>query len=77
VIVLPATESRRWRRSLRDELVLGRQDADGPAGALAEAFARLGSPGSVAVDERVPFRAVAALGAHADVSSVTSSPARG
>ena len=69
-IVLPAMEVSAVQPFVRDELVLGWEDFDGPAGALTEAFARLGSPASVAVDEGVPFHAVAALGAHADVRSM-------
>jgi Xaa-Pro aminopeptidase len=48
------------------EVVLGWEDSDGPAGALADAFSRLGPVATAAYEEWLPYRSVAALAPHVD-----------
>ena len=52
------------------EVVLGWEDTDGPAGALADAFARLGPISSAVFEEWLPYRSVAALATHVPLSEV-------
>lgn len=63
VLVLPQMEVSAVRPQ-HGEVLLGWEDADGPAGALAEAFERLGPISSAAFEEWLPYRSVAALKPH-------------
>ena len=48
------------------EVVLGWEDSDGPAGALEDAFSRLGPVATAAVEEWLPYRSVSALKPHVE-----------
>jgi Xaa-Pro aminopeptidase len=69
VLVLPRMEVSAVQPR-HGEVVLGWEDSDGPAGALEDAFARLGPISSAAFEEWLPYRSVAALGAHVPLDAV-------
>src|SRR4051794_40222242 len=69
VLVLPQMEVSAVQPR-HGEVVLGWEDADGPAGALEQAFSRLGPISSAAFEEWLPYRSVAALAPHLPLSAV-------
>lgn len=52
------------------EVVLGWEDSDGPAGALEDAFSRLGPIATAGFEEWLPYRSVAALAPHVPLDEV-------
>src|SRR5689334_5909479 len=57
-------------RPRHGEVVLGWEDSDGPAHALADAFERLGPIASAAFEEWLPYRSVAALAPHVPLDAL-------
>src|SRR3954454_5852434 len=69
VLVLPQMEVSAVQPR-HGEVVLGWEDTDGPAGALEQAFSRLGPISSAAFEEWLPYRSVGALAPHLPLSAV-------
>jgi len=65
VLVLPQMEVSAVQPR-HGEVLLGWEDSDGPAHALADAFERLGPISSAAFEEWLPYRSVAALKPHVE-----------